>query len=175
MNDRKLNFCDYLSNKNFLSLTDSGDQQNQESVSLRRRFVKWLSERRFVKWLLNIRDWFFSTFFSTTSIENEKKFLHIQMLLKNHEDTEFKEAEYMLNIIDHKAQSLLAYISISIAALVFLIPVIEKNSLISSTFFGSTFFTIIIFLLLVILSIAMFFCLSCVNVVAARAVLCFEP
>jgi hypothetical protein len=162
MNDKIPEFCDYSSTNISCRLTDSDDPRDKTKDSQNRIWVFF--GRSFVKKSQYLPANFRDACFPFACIENEKVFLRLQSYLRNQETSEVNEAMYVLDCIDTKAQSLLAYISISIAALVFLIPVIENNSLTNSAFFDKTFFTNIIFLLLVILSIAIVLCLSCVNV-----------
>jgi hypothetical protein len=104
--------------------------------------------------------------FPVTSITKEKDFLVLQSKLRGQNTSVLQEAMYSLDCIDVKAQSLLSYISISIAALVFQLSEIHSSSILDKKEF-----TNFILILLVCLSVAIVLCLSCVNIIGAHTVM----
>lgn len=166
MNDRKPDLCDSLSMH--ISLPDSNDQlneiqysQNIEKLSLCCKFVKRL------KYLPDLpRD----ACFPFACLDNEETFLRLMSYLRNNGDGVLSEAMYSLDCVDSKSQALLTYISISIAALIFLITGIQNNYL-NFMFIDQKQFVDFIYILLIVQSIAMILCLSCVNIIGAHTVL----
>lgn len=71
---------------------------------------------------------------------------------------------FTLGVIDAKAQSLLSYISISIAVFVFILSELQTN----------TFIKYIILLMLFLLSIATLLCLYCVDIIGAHTIKCLK-
>ena len=84
------------------------------------------------------------------------------------------EAMLTLGIIDAKAQSLLSYISISVAAFVLILSALQNNSFFKFNTLEEKVFLYIILSLLVILSIAMFLCLLSVDTIGAHTIKSFK-
>jgi len=106
------------------------------------------------------------------TVKNEQDFLRFQAeLRKERDDTLFvlAEAMYSLDCVDTKSQSLLGYISVYFAALVFLLGDYNQVGDMAVTIYGIKFGTLIL-LLLTALSIAVVLCLSCLNIIGAHTV-----
>ena len=112
--------------------------------------------------------------FPLSSMEDEKTFLCYQIRLRDTDAHLLHEAMDVLDIIDCKTQSLLAYISLSFAALVFLLTGIRDDSSLELAFFGETTLIRIVLLFLIILSVAIILCLSCLNIVGAHTIMTLE-
>lgn len=96
---------------------------------------------------------------SIPSLEHEIEFQQIKAKIRKQAD-ENHEAMNTLDIIDAKAQSLLSYISISIAVFVFILSQLQS----------SNFIKYLIFILLILLSITMLLCLPCVDIIGAHTI-----
>ena len=108
--------------------------------------------------------------FSLPTIEDEKKFLQYQLDLREHGTRSLEEAMDVLDIIDVKAQSLLSYISLSITALVFILAALQSGADFCMIFHDEVMLTRIILFFLVILSVAVIFALSVLNIVGAHTI-----
>lgn len=103
-----------------------------------------------------------------TLLEDERIFLTYQIELRGKGTPLLNEAMLVLDIIDSKTQALLAYISISLAALVFLLtsPPTAFNArlvLLTARLFSTSLLVIILALLGAII-----LCLSCLNIVGGH-------
>jgi len=99
----------------------------------------------------------------------ERTFLTYQRQLREGGTHVLNEAMLVLDIIDAKANSLLAYISISLAALVFLLTSLSSSNL-NFLFLGQSVLTISILLTLLALLVAILLCLSCLNIVGSHTI-----
>jgi hypothetical protein len=107
------------------------------------------------------------------SIDHEKELQQIKAKVRQ-QAGENHEAMLTLGIIDAKAQSLLSYISISVAAFVLILSALQNNPIFKFNVLEEKIFLYIILLLLVILSIAMFLCLLSVDTIGAHTVKSFK-
>jgi len=105
-----------------------------------------------------------------SSIESEKAFLSYQISLKEKGSRLLYEAMLVLDIIDSKTSSLLSYISISLAALIFVITVIPTSQLLVDIPFDQKNIFYIFTVLIILLIIAIILCLSCLNIVGAHTI-----
>jgi hypothetical protein len=80
------------------------------------------------------------------------------------------EARRVLDIIDTKSQSLLAYISISFAALIFLIAALPNSSNLRLAGLGRAVATSILLAIILALVVAIVLSLSCLNIVGAHTI-----
>lgn len=102
--------------------------------------------------------------------EDERTFLSYQKELREGGTHVLNEAMLVLDIIDAKTQSLLSYISISLAAMVFLITSLPKSVNLNFLFFGETILTASLLLVILALLAASILCLSCLNIVGAHTI-----
>ena len=107
------------------------------------------------------------------SIEYEKELQQIKAKVRQ-QAGENHEAMLTLGIIDAKAQSLLSYISISVAAFVLILSALQNNSFFKFNALEEKIFLYIILSLLVILSIAMFLCLLSVDTIGVHTIKSFK-
>lgn len=162
MNDSKQEFfcystpADYLHNSN-----DSDDQHKVLENSHNPYTYSDLLDKIRDKSMLN------------QSIEHEKELQQIKAKVRQ-EAGGNHEAMLTLGIIDAKAQSLLSYISISVAAFVLILSALQNNSFFKFSVLEEKILFYIILLLLVILSIAMFLCLLSVNTIGAHTIKSFK-
>jgi hypothetical protein len=103
-------------------------------------------------------------------LEHERTFLRYQRQLKEGGTKVLTEAMLVLDNIDVKAQSLLTYISVSLAALVFLITSPLNTPISRISFFGIDAFTQVLLILILALIGASILCLSCLNIVGAHTI-----
>jgi hypothetical protein len=80
------------------------------------------------------------------------------------------EARRVLDIIDTKSQSLLAYISISFAALIFLITALPSSTNLHLAMLGETAATCVLLAIILGLVVAIILSLSCLNIVGAHTI-----
>jgi hypothetical protein len=106
----------------------------------------------------------------TALLEYERTFLSYQRDLREGGTRVLNEAMLVLDIIDSKTQSLLSYISVSLAALVFLISTIPGNSRLSFTIVGQEVVTTSLLVLILALLLASVLCLSCLNIVGGHTI-----
>jgi hypothetical protein len=76
----------------------------------------------------------------------------------------------VLDIIDVKTTSLLAYISISLAAMVFLITALPASTNLHHPGISQTYLSLAILVVIVLLLMAILLCLSCLNIVGAHTI-----
>jgi hypothetical protein len=107
------------------------------------------------------------------SIEHEKELQQIKANVRQ-EAGGNHEAMLTLGVIGSKAQSLLSYISISVAAFVLILSALQNNSFFKFSVLEEKILLYIILLLLVILSIAMFLCLLSVDTIGAHTIKSFK-
>lgn len=103
-------------------------------------------------------------------VEYEEIFLTYQRELRDGGSKILNEAMLVLDIIDVKTQSLLAYISISLAAMIFLIGALSTSSNLSYLGLSRSDFTIALLVVTVLLLAAIMLCLSCLNIVGAHTI-----
>lgn len=103
-------------------------------------------------------------------VEYEETFLTYQRELRDGGSKVLNEAMLVLDIIDVKTQSLLAYISISLAAMIFLIGGLSTSSNLTYPGLSQPDFTIALLLVTVLLLGAIMLCLSCLNIVGAHTI-----
>jgi len=77
---------------------------------------------------------------------------------------------HVLDIIDSKTEALLAYISVSVAAMVFLLTSFHSNTALKILFVSRETGTLILLIITLALLTAIVFCLSCLNIVGAHTV-----
>lgn len=99
----------------------------------------------------------------------ELDFLTSQIVNREGQSRILNEAMLVLDIIDSKTSALLGYISISFAALVFILTGSPSGTLLASMFQGDNrVFTILLAVVILLLMVAMLFCLSCLNIIGAQ-------
>jgi hypothetical protein len=117
-----------------------------------------------IKWLKNNRATRFAKgtlqYLIPPSVEHEKTFLHYQVKLRHGRHKLLNEAMLVLDIIDAKTQALLAYISISFVAVVFLLTLVRGHKTITE----------LLLIVIILLLIAIVICLTCLNIVGAHTV-----
>lgn len=152
MKDRKPDFCDTtLTTKCFYYSINSDDQHKVTENSQK--------PNAFLDLLCKIAD----QCIPNPSIEHEKEYQRTKAELKQ-QSNEHCEVMFTLSVIDAKAQSLLSYISISIAVFAFILSELQTN----------TFIKYIILSMLFLLSIAMLLCLYCVDIIGAHTIKCLK-
>ena len=103
-------------------------------------------------------------------IEYEMQFLSYQRDLREGATHVLNEAMRVLDIIDVKTQSLLSYIAVSLAAMIFLITSLPSSSSIKPVLMGPQLFTSLLLVLIVALLGASVLCLTCLNIVGAHTI-----
>lgn len=103
-------------------------------------------------------------------LEHETTFLSYQRELREGGTHVLNEAMLVLDIIDVKTQSLLSYISISFAGLVFLITSLPSNPALQLAFFSTEIFTSTLLALVIALLGASILCLSCLNIIGGHTI-----
>lgn len=104
------------------------------------------------------------------TVEDEKAFLQYQIDLRKSGTGLLEEAMDVLDIIDAKSEALLAYISLSFAAMVFLLTGLQDNPYLEFEIFGQTIVTGILLIIILALLVAIIFCISCLNIVGAHTI-----
>lgn len=128
----------------------------------RRRWRTWLSQIGGVSGRLG---------FMLGDVHDEPTYLTYQRELREGGSFVLNEAMLVLDIIDSKTQSLLAYISVSVAALIFLITALPDSQADLDLGLLSRSTTITILLVVIFaLMVAVVFCLSCLNIVGAHTI-----
>jgi hypothetical protein len=184
MDDKKQDSVYYSLPDYFYSFSDSGDQHYLTETSLRKNenLVSFFSASNIVlvdslvKWKNSaipkekpdVNRILASLYRIFGNPENEEEFQQLKSKIHS-QGGELHEALKTLDIIDAKAQSLLSYISISIAALVVLLSQIQNNSILKFIFFDEKFMSILL-LLSVFLTTSMILCLYCVNIIGAHTI-----
>lgn len=105
-----------------------------------------------------------------TIVDHERTFLTYQIQLREGGTRVLNEAMLVLDIIDSKTQSLLSYISISLAALVFLITSLPNTPNLRLGAIDPHTFTVGLLILILGLLAASILCLSCLNIVGAHTI-----
>lgn len=100
----------------------------------------------------------------------ERTFLTYQRQLREGGTYVLNEAMLVLDIIDTKANSLLAYISISLAALVFLLTSLDSNSNLNLVLISKAQLSVCLLAVLMALLTAIILCLSCLNIIGAHTI-----
>jgi hypothetical protein len=100
-------------------------------------------------------------------VAEEPLLLKEQLELRADGSPLLKQAMIALDIIDVKTQSLLSYISISFAALVFLLTSLAQRGGLAVVV-PRRFATTLLLLIIVLLLITIVLCLSCLNIIRAR-------
>jgi hypothetical protein len=108
--------------------------------------------------------------FASVGPEHEQIFLTYQRELRDGGSKVLNEAMLVLDIIDVKTQSLLAYISISLAAMVFLITALPTSTNLHFDGLSKSYLTIALLLVIILLLSAILLCLSCLNIVGAHTI-----
>lgn len=162
MNDSKPDFCDITSHTDYLYNSIDSDDQHKVTENSQ-------NPNTFSDLLCNIRD----KCMPNQSIEHEKELQQIKAKVRQ-QAGENHEAMLTLGIIDAKAQSLLSYISISVAAFVLILSALQNNSFFKFNALEEKIFLYIILSLLVILSIAMFLCLLSVDTIGVHTIKSFK-
>ena len=162
MNDRKPDFFATTSPAD--CLYNSNDSDDQQMVAENSQ-----NPNTFSDFLCKIRE----KCIPNQSIEHEKELQRIKAKVRQ-QAGENHEAMLTLGIIDAKAQSLLSYISISVAAFVLILSALQNNSFFKFNTLEEKVFLYIILSLLVILSIAMFLCLLSVDTIGAHTIKSFK-
>lgn len=162
MNDRKPDFFATTSPADCLN--NSNDIDDQQMVAENSQ-----NPNTFSDFLCKIRE----KCIPNQSIEHEKELQRIKAKVRQ-QAGENHEAMLTLGIIDAKAQSLLSYISISVAAFVLILSALQNNSFFKFNTLEEKVFLYIILSLLVILSIAMFLCLLSVDTIGAHTIKSFK-
>lgn len=105
-----------------------------------------------------------------TLLQHETTFLTYQRELREGGTRVLNEAMLVLDIIDVKTQSLLSYISISLAALIFLIASLPSTSVLRLAYFSDATFMASLLVLVLALLGASVLCLSCLNIVGGHTI-----
>lgn len=103
-------------------------------------------------------------------IDHEKTFLQYQRELRDGGTHLLQESMLVLDIIDVKAQSLLGYISVSLAALLFFLPIVSASAASSWGVVGTACAVRVLIGIMILLVIASILCLSCLNIVGAHTI-----
>jgi hypothetical protein len=103
-------------------------------------------------------------------LEAEKTFLSWQTALRVGGTHVVNEAMLVLDIIDTKTQALLAYIGISLAALIFLLAAPPNMLNLRLGLLSTLVFTTALLLIILILLAASVLCLSCLNIIGAHTI-----
>lgn len=103
-------------------------------------------------------------------VPDELIFLEYQRDLRDSGSLVLAEAMMVLDIIDVKAQALLAYISVSMAALIFLLTLLPQNTALHFVALTQADVVTILLASILALLVSILLCLSCLNIVGAHTI-----
>ena len=102
--------------------------------------------------------------------EHERTFLRFQRVLREGGTLILNEAMLVLDVIDSKTSSLLSYISLSFAAMVFLITSLPGSAFLTVGFFDDRALIMSVLAIILALLVAILLCLSCLNIIGSHTI-----